>query len=213
VIRQTTHYFDILKFVLRINIWKTLLVAARTRTHKIQVSVFPNVHIGIGKDVKVLGNGHLLLGPCWELGRYMQSEMKMLDHSVLCVEEEFSIYTGCSISVNPKARLRFGSGYANNNFIVDCFEEITIGHGVAISKNVTLRDSDNHRLADRSKVQAPIIIEDHVWIGTNATILKGVKIGKGAIIGAGAVVVNDVPPGSLVGGVPGRIIRENVIWE
>lgn len=55
---------------------------------------------------------------------------------------------------------------------------------------------------------APIVIGDKVWIGANATVLPGVTIGKGAIVAAGAVVHRDVPPFTVVGGVPARILRE-----
>ena len=58
----------------------------------------------------------------------------------------------------------------------------------------------------------PIIIGDKVWIGMRATILKGVVIGDGAIIAAGAVVTKDVSPGTLVGGVPAKLIKKDVIW-
>lgn len=54
----------------------------------------------------------------------------------------------------------------------------------------------------------PIIIGDYVWVGVNATILKGVKIGDGAVVAAGAVVVEDVPPYTIVGGVPAKIIGQ-----
>ena len=47
----------------------------------------------------------------------------------------------------------------------------------------------------------------------NSTILKGVTIGQGSIIAAGSVVIRDVPPKSLAGGVPARILRENVEWD
>ena len=55
---------------------------------------------------------------------------------------------------------------------------------------------------------APVIIEDHVWIGGNAVILPGVTIGKGAIVAAGAVVTKNVMPFTIVGGVPAKKIAE-----
>lgn len=55
--------------------------------------------------------------------------------------------------------------------------------------------------------KGPVIIEDNVWIGDKATILPGVRIGRGSIIGANAVVVKSVPPHSLVGGNPATVRR------
>jgi acetyltransferase-like isoleucine patch superfamily enzyme len=55
---------------------------------------------------------------------------------------------------------------------------------------------------------ADIIIEDKVWIGFNVIILKGVKIGEGAVIGAGSVVTKDVPPYHIVAGNPAKIIKK-----
>jgi len=52
-----------------------------------------------------------------------------------------------------------------------------------------------------------VVIEDDVWIGTNATILPGVTIGRGAVVAAGSVVTADVPPGAIVAGVPARVVR------
>lgn len=52
-----------------------------------------------------------------------------------------------------------------------------------------------------------IIVEDDVWIGYRATIMSGVKIGKGAVVAAGAVVTKDIPPYAIVGGVPAKIIK------
>lgn len=60
---------------------------------------------------------------------------------------------------------------------------------------------------------APISIGNHVWIGTNAIILKGVDIGDGAVVAAGAVVTRSVPPRCIVAGNPAKIVKENVEWS
>ena len=57
-------------------------------------------------------------------------------------------------------------------------------------------------------LKAKVIINEYVWIGSNATILKGVNIGRGAIIAAGAVVNKDVPEYTIVGGVPAKTIKK-----
>ncbi|MGB9707413.1 MAG: acyltransferase, partial [Microgenomates group bacterium] len=62
--------------------------------------------------------------------------------------------------------------------------------------------------ANFKAIEAPVYIEDYVFIGPRAIILPGVKIGKGAVVAAGAVVTKDVPPFAIVGGVPAKIIGE-----
>lgn len=57
----------------------------------------------------------------------------------------------------------------------------------------------------------PVVISDDVWVGANVTILKGVAVGRGAIIAAGSVVTKNVPPYSIVAGVPGKVVKFR--WE
>ena len=86
---------------------------------------------------------------------------------------------------------------------------IEIGDGVLIGHNVVLA-TVNHDLLpanNRKNHYAPIRICDHVWIGSNVTVLPGVTIGEWAVAAAGAVITRDVEPYSVAGGVPARRIR------
>jgi len=102
--------------------------------------------------------------------------------------------------------------------------KIIIGKYVFIAGGVTIVDSDFHpqdpaaRLRDTIAISpvgnklfrpsfdvAPVIIEDDVWIGYNATILKGVTIGRGSVIQPGAVVLRNIPAGSIVSGNPAQV--------
>jgi acetyltransferase-like isoleucine patch superfamily enzyme len=130
------------------------------------------------------------------------------------VHGHFSIYSGSKVYVNEGATLILGSGYINSNLNLSCFERIEIGNNVAIAENVCIRDSDNHQILDGKHIKTkPIRIGNHVWIGMNAIILKGVTIGDGAIIAAGSVVSRDVPARAVAGGVPARILKTDVDWK
>lgn len=91
---------------------------------------------------------------------------------------------------------------------------ITIGHHVLVGQGVTL-SALYHNFDERDKTidqqgitTKQIMINSDVMIGTNATILSGVTIGEHAVVAAGAVVTHDVPPHSLVAGVPAKVIRQ-----
>lgn len=127
--------------------------------------------------------------------------------------DKFSFYSGCQVSINKNAKLILKTGYMNSDSKIDCFEKIEIGENCCISKNVIIRDSNNHHInREGYRCTAPIKIGDNVWIGIGATILSGVTIGEGSVVAAGAVVNKDVPPKSLVAGVPARVIRSNIEW-
>lgn len=128
-----------------------------------------------------------------------------------------------SLAVEQDGLIEIGDDCYLANAALVCVERITLGRRVAVAGGVTIVDSDFHpmtpaaRLADTIALSpvgdrtrrppptaSPVVIEDDVWIGYNATILKGVHIGAGAVIAPGALVSRDVPAGATVAGNPAR---------
>jgi acetyltransferase-like isoleucine patch superfamily enzyme len=158
-------------------------------------------------------NSSLQLGNIPKYYIYLPTLLKVSDNSKISVLGNFKIFTGCKIIIMNGGKLELGSGYINVNSKIICSNLIKIGYNVAISDDVVIRDSDLHTLNyEGYQMSKPIIIEDHVWIGERAVILKGVKLGKNSIVAAGSMVTKDVPENTIVAGNPARIIRENINW-
>jgi acetyltransferase-like isoleucine patch superfamily enzyme len=195
-----------------ISLVRTANFASRTGCRR--AFVYPRVHIGLEGSIEIRAGGFLHLGRRWGRGGFLPSQFNLYRGGSVELVDDFSFYTGFSVCVNRDACLVIGGGYANHGLNLDCFERISIGHDVAIAEHVTIRDSDNHRISgSRLPPTSPVVIGNHVWIGMRAMILKGVTIGDGAVIAAGSVVTRDVPPRTLVAGVPARAIRHEVEWR
>lgn len=157
-------------------------------------------------------NGRLLIGD----GR----TEKYKKPSILYMEEESALecngcmfFYGADIVLFKGATLILGKDtFINSDCNIRCHKKIVIGEETTISHGFTVMDSDAHEINGK-RTQEPVIIGNHVWIGTRVTILKGVTVGDGAVICAGAVVTKDVPPGSLVGGVPAKTLKEDITWR
>ncbi len=90
-------------------------------------------------------------------------------------------------------------------------QKISIGHNCMIAADVNISDCDWHGVYNRTRpfrCTSSITIEDNVWIGLRAIIGKGITIGENSIVAAGAVVTEDVPSNSIVGGNPAKVIKK-----
>jgi acetyltransferase-like isoleucine patch superfamily enzyme len=165
--------------------------------------------------IAVEENRQLLLHCSWLKEDPFTTVLAIKEQASLRVKSNFKIYSGAEIYINQNATLILGSGYINNHVNLHCFGRIEIGEDVAIADHVTIRDSDSHFFNGKllHEMTKPVMIGDHVWIGTGAIILKGVHIGNGSVIAAGAVVTKDVPPGCLAGGVPATVLQKDIKWE
>ena len=123
---------------------------------------------------------------------------------------------GSYIQVGENAELSVGDSLINREVKIICNKKMTIGDGCIMAMGTVIRDNDGgrHRILSPDYTNAkPVRIGNHVWLGENSMVLKGVTIGDGAVIAASSVVTKDVPPHCLVAGSPAKVIRENIEWE
>ena len=132
---------------------------------------------------------------------------------------------GVQFAVGEEGSITIGDYCYFTNVVLLCEDALDIGSYVVIGWNTTIADSDFHPLAPAQRIadaiacspagqgrsrppvaRRPVAIEDDVWIGPNATILKGVRIGAGSFVEAGALVTRDVPPRSRVSGNPAAVV-------
>jgi acetyltransferase-like isoleucine patch superfamily enzyme len=105
--------------------------------------------------------------------------------------------------------------FFNRGCHVDARLKVSIGDNCLFGEGASIHDADHvfgpgdrRPIAERGFVSAPVTIGRNVWVGAKATITRGVTIGDNAVIAAHAVVTRDVPPNSLVAGLPARVIRQ-----
>jgi acetyltransferase-like isoleucine patch superfamily enzyme len=167
-----------------------------------------------------LGTGTVILGEhAFKRFRTKEAEALVIGDNGTMDGVHFAIEGGGRISIGDYCYL--------TNTVLLCELELRIGSYVVIGWNTSISDSDFHPIAPAERIadaiacsplgkgrvrpavaRRPVIIEDDVWIGPNATILKGVRIGAGAFIEAGALVTRDVPPRARMLGNPAQIIGE-----
>ena len=126
-------------------------------------------------------------------------------------------YSNAKISIcgnkDRIATLKIGNNVAiGNRTEIHVGDLIEIGNNTLISWDCCIMDRDYHKFNSDVEQIRPVKIGNNVWIGCNVIIMKGVTIGDGAVIAAGSVVTKDVPAGTLYGGNPAKLIRENITW-
>jgi acetyltransferase-like isoleucine patch superfamily enzyme len=134
---------------------------------------------------------------------------------------------GVHFAVGPEGRVEIGDYCYFTNVVLLCELELRVGCYVMIGWNATIADADFHPLAPAERIadaiacsplgkgrtrpetaRRPVVIEDNAWVGPGATILKGVRVGWGAVIEPGTLVTRDVPPRARVLGNPAQLVGE-----
>lgn len=187
---------------LRLNLMKFLdLLDVRLSTSKARIRYAP--FFKTAKGVRI--NRDVRVKPFYRLTAQTGNVLRInLGHAV-------SIGAGTLFQGSGNISMKSRS-FCGERCVFGCNSSISIGRDVMIAQNATLRDTDHVfdstdiPMIDQGIKSEPILVEDDVWIGHGAVVLKGVTIGQGAVIAAGAVVNKNVPPFTIVGGIPAKII-------
>jgi len=210
------NYFSVGFLLLRSLLLTKKLVDSGTGRLKL-ATPFLNVKIIKKKGSQVTLNGRLSLTP--NLGGNAPISIIMGTNSKLTINGDFVLGDGVKIFINDNAELiiggrelEFRSGITSN-VIVMVYKKITIGKDFLCSWNVFISDSDWH-IINETNFNKDINIGDHVWVGNNCSILKGSIIGNNCIISSFSKLVNkNYPENIMIGGIPAKIIKQNVSWK
>lgn len=176
-----------------------------------------NGSIFLGKNVKIRFKNKLKLGKSIIIGDNV--EINALSKNGVIIGNNVSILKNTIIECTGVIR-NLGEGLIIGNNVgiaQNCFIQVRglveIGDNVILGPNVSIF-SENHVFSNpelpvsvQGETRKGVTIENGVWIGTRAVVLDGVTVGKNSIVAAGSVVNKDVPPYSIVGGIPAKIIK------
>lgn len=198
------------------------------------VTILKSVTIACGKNSKLVLNDHARIGnhvkinisqgSSFEVGRHCS----ILDHTSCYAHNDWQfgnnvkIATHCQVFSREqglKGKLIIGNDTNIGDFsLIDVSENVIIGKMVAIGPRCTIYTHDHDYKEEMipapwkgKPIAKPVCIEDGAWIGSNVTILPGVVIGKNAVVAAGSVVTKNIPPDSLYGGVPAKVIGQKKV--
>lgn len=132
----------------------------------------------------------------------------------MTVNDDCHFDYGSDVEVFTNAELSMDHCGTNYNCTIICGKRIEMQGRVSLGRDVSIRDTNAHLIAvDGYKILRPVIIEDHVWLCSGATICPGVKIKAGSIVGANSYVIQNVPAHTLVSGNPARVVQHNIAWK
>jgi acetyltransferase-like isoleucine patch superfamily enzyme len=157
----------------------------------------------------------------WGRGSRIEHSSKLVEPGLVCVGDGVFICEHAWLNAKDdrgdgKPTLLIGSGSYIGRFVhINAWQDVTLGRDVLIADRVFISDC-GHQFTNLSvpirhqpdPFLGAVHLKDGCWIGTGAVILPGVTVGRNAVVAANAVVTQDVPDHTVVGGVPARIIKQ-----
>lgn len=175
-----------------------------------QLGTFSTIESGVRLDYPA----KIRIGKHCSIGRNSLVRANTESACALCIGDRTSIKENVLINTN-KGTVEIGQEcWVGPYTLIYGNGDVTIGDHVMIASHCAINTVSHHTtrfdipMSQQGIYTAPVVIEDDVWIGIGAVILQGIRVGKGSVIGAGAVVTRDIEPGTVVAGVPARKIKQ-----
>ena len=174
----------------------------------------------INSSITLVGEGNTIMVKDGAILK--NTKIKILGkHNTLIIAENVKFYNNSRIIIeneNNLLEIGKGSDFQGCSFVLREYEtKVTVGEDCMFSSNIFMRNGDSHTIYNTNGLKInyakDVIIEDKVWVGYGATILKGSVIGENSIIGTQSVVAGlKVPNGSIVAGNPAKILKQEIYW-
>ena len=162
-------------------------------------------------------NNEVIFGPNCKLHR--STITLQGNNNRLIIDDEVRLFGGANIIMQGDAllHLKHRAGIRDTSFLSQG-ASIIVGEWCMFSYGIEVRNTDSHRIfqvGSTTQINPPrdIVLGNHVWVGKNATILKGVSIGHDSIIAMGSVVTKSCEPNSILAGNPANVVKTNITWD
>lgn len=184
----------------------------KRKRHKF-IYPFYGSRIQLDRSAKIIINDNLYLNNPKHRFSNEQCYLKIMRNGLLEVNGICRLAANNTVEINPDAVLRVGQFDANYGTTIICGNRIEIGNDVGFGRNVMIYDNNFHATGMNRKVKLkPLIIEDHVWLCTGVTIVKGLKIETGAVCSINSTITRNVKSKNLVAGNPAKVVMTNIEW-
>lgn len=206
--------------IFQLDIWKFIKLNFLSKNIKrdkgTYIVPYRNSVVDIDKNANVVLHAKLVLNLPEIKGSKKQTTLFIRGNGKLIVNGTVILRSGTTLQVQKEGSITIGKADINHDATIIAKNHMKIGDGLLVSRNVVILDSDFNKIMNEQGaiINTPrdIMIGDHVWIGVNATILRGAQIGAGAIVSAGAVVGGKIKEGTMAAGNPARSYSA-VLWE
>ncbi len=223
IVKRVYKIFKRIKFILKINTFKFIKYNYFSKNIIREKNVYLIPHKGtvidLSKKARIYIKGrNLELGTNKLKKSKAETLIRMSGNAKWYVNNGATLFYNTVVEVKDNAVLNTKFFSANSGTVIVCAKEINIGEDVMLGRNMLIYDSDFHQVLDEnmnpSNNTKAVHIEDHVWLTSNVTVLKGVTIGRDSIVTAQTLIRKDFPENSIIaGGSSGKVVAQCNGWS